>query len=528
MTRIPTANYGAAPSTQFQWATTDNDLFDRELDLYNLAQAVENHDHSSGRGLPVTGIAPGSVVSGSLGALAVLTANIDNLAVTNAKLGAGAVTYDKITWPLVQSANTMAGGFRIRETSNTYAFGFYMAANGLAVLGSGTVSSIPTNLILGQSGQTSFGVSQGAAFVNVMQAANTIGNGLRFYNTNTSLTSDIYNDAGGVGVLATQGATSMWFSAGKASFGASFDATARVNLVQGGGANTDGMYITYLSGLGRWYIDASGNAHLQSASTQVQLMHSVSALAPLANGVHALGQPTLRWTNVYTQALDVSGALVLAGALSGVTTLAMGGALTGVTTAVFGGAVSGITNLTIGGALAGATTGAFSGAVSLGSATVGPGAVTANGGVAAASLMPLSNNTGAIGIVGNIWNAITVTDGFKPGGGSWTATSDDRSKFSTKTRKYERGLETVLLLTPQRFEYNGLYGTPKGMAFVGLSAQQAQEIDPDLVKSFPAPRTPGDPEEDVLHLDASNLSYMLINAVKELTKRLEALEDRKN
>lgn len=48
--RQQTNNYRGAPNTSFQWALNDNVIFDRELDLAFLAQALEEHDHNQGEG----------------------------------------------------------------------------------------------------------------------------------------------------------------------------------------------------------------------------------------------------------------------------------------------------------------------------------------------------------------------------------------------------------------------------------------------------------------------------------------------
>ena len=85
MPRQPTNNYGYTTDTRFEWATSDNDKFDRELDLYRLAQALETHDHARNednstarRGAPIGINALGSQ------------------SITNTMLAPGAVTTDKI------------------------------------------------------------------------------------------------------------------------------------------------------------------------------------------------------------------------------------------------------------------------------------------------------------------------------------------------------------------------------------------------------------------------------------------------
>lgn len=149
MTRVSTTNYAGAAATTFFWATSSGDRFNRELDLYKLAQALELHDHNTGKGLAVARvqnalintdqIAAGAVTAAkmavdtitavvvaidAIGALelandAVDTAAIANLAVTLGKLAtdsvdaskivAGAVGNAELAANAVASANIQAG-----------------------------------------------------------------------------------------------------------------------------------------------------------------------------------------------------------------------------------------------------------------------------------------------------------------------------------------------------------------------------------------------------------------------------------
>lgn len=163
-----------------------------------------------------------------------------------------------------------------------------------------------------------------------------------------------------------------------------------------------------------------------------------------------------------------------------------------------------------------ATTGTFSGLLTL------------NGDAVTHNINPAADNTYVLGNASAKWLNIVVQDGFKPGGGAWSATSDDRTKMSTKFRPYDRGLKEVLALEPVYYTYNGDYSTPRGQEYVGLSAQAAQKIAPDLVGSIKAAKKPGAKEEDILTINPSNLTYMLILAVQELAARIEDLESRRN
>jgi hypothetical protein len=96
MARDATSNYGADVDTVFQWATSDGDFFDRELDMSFLARAVERHDHSAGRGIAVGRVAAGSIVTASYAAGSVDSNAIGAGQVGTTKIAASAVTGDKL------------------------------------------------------------------------------------------------------------------------------------------------------------------------------------------------------------------------------------------------------------------------------------------------------------------------------------------------------------------------------------------------------------------------------------------------
>lgn len=128
----------------------------------------------------------------------------------------------------------------------------------------------------------------------------------------------------------------------------------------------------------------------------------------------------------------------------------------------------------------------------------------------------------------------------KPGGGSWTNASDKRLK--TNIVDYNMGLQEVLKLNPVYYNYNGKGGIKDTESrYVGLIAQEYQKIAPDAVKSFKHTEiiTDGDPDdlrptktgksEEYLALDPSQITFMLVNAIKDQQKVITELqEDVKN
>lgn len=118
---------------------------------------------------------------------------------------------------------------------------------------------------------------------------------------------------------------------------------------------------------------------------------------------------------------------------------------------------------------------------------------------------------------------LATDDAVKPNGGVWAAPSDRRLK--TDIVDFEDGLAKVMAIRPVRYHYNGKMNMPTDQEFIGLIAQEIQEVAPYTVKV-----TEGS-EEGYLFVDGTPLTYMLINAVQEQQeiingqdKRIEELE----
>jgi hypothetical protein len=149
-----------------------------------------------------------------------------------------------------------------------------------------------------------------------------------------------------------------------------------------------------------------------------------------------------------------------------------------------------------------------------------------------------------------------ATTAYKPGGGTWTAPSDERIK--TVAGDYAAGLDEVLQLNPVVYAYKGNdtptaeltvpppsqrgepappaepvssapypasmhYGPARdGTQFVGFVAQELEAVFPDMVHQT-AGYIDGQPVADLRQVDVSNLIFALVNAVKTLKAEIDAL-----
>jgi hypothetical protein len=122
---------------------------------------------------------------------------------------------------------------------------------------------------------------------------------------------------------------------------------------------------------------------------------------------------------------------------------------------------------------------------------------------------------------------------YKPGGGPWADSSDARVK--NVLGDYDTGLDAVAALNPVRFTFKG-NDTPtatdlsihhdvaaKATEFIGLIAQDTEVTMPELVSTKDA-FIDGVAVTDLRVLDTTPLIYALINSIKELKARVEALE----
>jgi len=104
----------------------------------------------------------------------------------------------------------------------------------------------------------------------------------------------------------------------------------------------------------------------------------------------------------------------------------------------------------------------------------------------------------------------------KPGGGSWTVASDERLKKDVS--EFKDGLDVLEKIKPVWFRYNGKAGLPTNQKYVGVLAQQMQQIAPYTVGEFTYQDSTGKAEK-YLDYDANAVTYLLVNAVKEVDQK---------
>jgi len=139
---------------------------------------------------------------------------------------------------------------------------------------------------------------------------------------------------------------------------------------------------------------------------------------------------------------------------------------------------------------------------------------------------------GILEVRGNAIQLVFNGNCYNPGGGPWLATSDARIK--DVQGEYSQGLDAILGLRPVVYTYKGNDTAPDGSSihshvaeertpFVGLVAQEVETVMPGMVKQGMG-YIDGEEVTDLRSLDANELIYALVNAVKTLAARVEALE----
>lgn len=106
--------------------------------------------------------------------------------------------------------------------------------------------------------------------------------------------------------------------------------------------------------------------------------------------------------------------------------------------------------------------------------------------------------------------------GKNQGGNTWAIISDARLKQDI--RPFKDGLDKLLQVRPVRFRYNGELNTNPQQEEIGVIGQEIQEVFPYM--------TTEQGKDDVLLFNSHALTYVMVNAIQELAKKVAALESR--
>ncbi len=107
----------------------------------------------------------------------------------------------------------------------------------------------------------------------------------------------------------------------------------------------------------------------------------------------------------------------------------------------------------------------------------------------------------------------------KPGGGFWSNSSDRRLKKDIED--YKDGLQELLQIRPVWYRYNGKFGLPPEERYVGVIAQEIQEVAPYTVTPYMETDEETGESGEYLSYNGTAVTYMLVNAVQEQQKTIE-------
>jgi len=113
----------------------------------------------------------------------------------------------------------------------------------------------------------------------------------------------------------------------------------------------------------------------------------------------------------------------------------------------------------------------------------------------------------------------------KASGTTWSNPSDTRLKDNKQN--YTKGLNELLQINVKTWEWNGKAGTTQGTTGVGIVADEIESILPNTIDTYKAKLNINDTEEtDVKRFDATEITWLLLNSIKEQQAIIEELKTR--
>jgi hypothetical protein len=483
-----------------------------------------------------TAITSSGSLSGDVTSDATLATTITANAVTTAKIADSAVTYPKIQ--NVAAARLLGNPTGSAATPGEISLGAGLSFSGsvLNASGGGGLTS-PVGIADGGTGQTTAPLAI-AALGGVAKAGDTMTGNLRlpggvfsspsltFNSTTTGLSG-----SGSSLTLSAGGSEKIGIAATETTF------STRIALIAG---TSSSAAIHFGSNITGFYGGASSISATVSSANKLTLSATALTMAvPIVLPAGATGAASLNMPHGAAPTTPVNGDLWT-------TTAGLFGRINGATQQYLPSATAASTYLPLAG-------GTLTGNLTVGSATqitftVGSDYLTIKaptaggtvllGGTSAVYNYYINTNhsfqnlsavpTMTLDGTGNL--TIADSTATKPGGGSWVAPSDPLLKRDIA--EYKSGLDEVLALRPITYGYNGKGGLPDdGRSYVGLDAADTEPVMPELVgrmmvvlDQHPKIGETEPPDTEIKTIDASALVYALVNAVKELSARIAALE----
>jgi hypothetical protein len=122
-------------------------------------------------------------------------------------------------------------------------------------------------------------------------------------------------------------------------------------------------------------------------------------------------------------------------------------------------------------------------------------------------------STGSLNTAGNL--TITGATATKASGTTWANPSDIRLKDNVTD--YSKGLAELMQVNVKEWVYNGKGGTTKGMKGLGVIADDVMTVLPNTVDNYQAKlNTEDEAETDIKKFDATEITWLMLNAIKEL------------
>lgn len=109
------------------------------------------------------------------------------------------------------------------------------------------------------------------------------------------------------------------------------------------------------------------------------------------------------------------------------------------------------------------------------------------------------------------------------GGNTWSVLSDVRLKKDIKP--FEDGLTKLKMVNPIKFKYNGKLNTNPDQEEIGVVGQEIGKVFPYMTNRS-TKKSKNTESDDIVMFNSHALTYVMVNAIKELSEKVEELESR--